>query len=122
MSYSVGAAGAFGILLTSEEFQDIVEKMREAHQSAEMSGEEEPNEAIQKFLKPVIELLNGVIVPAGAELHYTGDDDERPGGCATDADEFVLGFGLYTMPWQYGEIHESFRTRACWHTWVWCSH
>ena len=71
----------------------------------------EDDPAVNEFLPLFIEALakSGIEVPDGAGLLWTGNDDERPASCATSAGEFVLGFGLFTMPWQYPEMADSFK-------------
>jgi hypothetical protein len=67
---------------------------------------------------------HGINVPFGAHFVYTGDEDDRPARCETQADDFVLGWGL-SSPWHWHESigveswDETFRKVADIHTWVW---
>lgn len=63
--------------------------------------------------------LNGLVIPAGACMLYTGAEDDRPARCQTPAGEWVLGFGLLQHPDQYPVMADSFKNAATWHTWVW---
>ncbi len=133
MSMSSGAAGAFGIMLsTIPQIQDIYGKFEaEVLVLEEKEGDRESliredNEEIKEILAKYQTLFStllhtkcGVIVPCLATLHYTGCEDDRLGTGSTPAKEWVLGFGIYTNPWEYPEMADSFRTVAGYHTWVW---
>ena len=60
----------------------------------------------------------GIVVPDGATILYTGDEDDRPGSGAVDADEYVIGFGLFKRPETYPKLDSSFTAVSEWHTWV----
>ena len=52
---------------------------------------------------------DGIIVPASAALLWTGSEADRLARCATPADEWILGFGVFTNPWDYPPMDESFK-------------
>jgi hypothetical protein len=58
-------------------------------------------------------------VPSGAYLVWTGSEDDRPARCSTPPEGWVLGWGLFTKPWDYPEMDASFREHAAFHEWVW---
>lgn len=53
--------------------------------------------------------------PREASLHYTGDEDDRPGRCATPAGTWVFGVGMCQMP---VPVSSGFAAKATWHSWV----
>jgi hypothetical protein len=134
MGYDVGAAGAFGLLLSdyADKLGDLYQKFLDGHEALveELSDDEDYEECelddevqewaeafVPRFVKAFAKL--GIVVPEGVRLHPTGDEDERPGRTETDADDWVLGFGMLKKPWTYPKMHKSFRQAADWHTWVW---
>ncbi len=133
MSMSSGAAGAFGIMLsTIPEIADVYNKFKAEVRVLEEDGGDleslirEDNEEIEGILakyqtlfSALLHTTHGVIVPSSATLHYTGLEDDRPADGSTPAEEWVLGFGIYTKPWEYPEMSDSFRTTADYHTWAW---
>ena len=58
-------------------------------------------------------------VPSCIHLLWTGSEDDRPARCGTPSEEWVLGWGLLTKPWDYPEMDTSFRAHASFHEWVW---
>jgi hypothetical protein len=52
-------------------------------------------------------------------LLWTGSEADRLAHCATPADEWILGFGVFTNPWNYPPMDASFRKSASFHSWVW---
>ena len=62
---------------------------------------------------------DGIIVPASAALLWTGSEADRLAQCATPADEWILGCGVFTKPWDYPPMDESFRKSASFHSWAW---
>jgi hypothetical protein len=70
---------------------------------------------------------HGINVPEGCNLYHTGSDTDRPAACETEADDFVLGWGMIISPWHWHESlgvqnwDETFRKAADIHTWVWQS-
>jgi hypothetical protein len=133
MSMSSGAAGAFGIMLsTIPEFEDVYNKFKAEVVVLEEKGgdlesliredDEELKGILSKYqtlFSALLHTASGVIVPSSATLHYTGLEDDRPADGATPAEEWVLGFGIYTKPWEYPEMFDSFRTAADYHMWAW---
>lgn len=128
MGYDVGAAGAFGILLSGSESEKLAETVRMLFDRA-VEMREEDDFDIEQFEDRVhdefiVQLLRdyndaGIVIPVGARLIYTGSEDDRPGRTDTPADQWILGFGMLTNPWHWPEMHESFRKAASFHTWVW---
>ena len=131
MSTSTGACGAFGILIVgawSPEVAALREQLNEvvaAYEAQEgdpddpNSPEERPEVAgIVAALKSAF-AARGIIVPESADLLWTGSDDDRPGRCDADPNEWVLGFGLFTRPDQYPAMDPTFLENSQWYTWVW---
>jgi hypothetical protein len=130
---SCGAAGAFGILLpTVPEIADLYNKFKTEVIALEADGDdvetlirdenEEFGELLSKYQLMFSFLLyndSAIVVPSSATLHYTGIEDDRPAEGGAPAEEWVLGFGLYTKPWEYPEMLDTFRAHAAHHTWVW---
>ena len=133
MSTSSGAAGVFGILLSTVlEIADGYSEFKADVLALEADGDDletlirEKNEELEAILSTYQPLFSGllavergIIVPTSATLHYTGNEDDRPADCGTPADEWVLGFGIFTKPWEYPEMLDSFRAHAEYHTWAW---
>jgi hypothetical protein len=130
MSTDAGAAGAYGILLSTVEdipaVAVICKQLEEIAKREDKDGDREFNEPdavpeVTAQLGPLIQAFAeaGVIVPTGASLIWTGSEDERPARCETEAEAFVLGFGLMTRPDQYPPMPKEFLERSEWHTWVW---
>jgi hypothetical protein len=133
MSTSCGAAGAFGILLSDvTEIEGIYNKFKgevlvlvtegDDIETLIRDKDEELEEILTKYQSQFSALLHsvhGLSVPSAATLKYTGIEDDRPADGGTPAEEWVLGFGIYTKPWEYPEMLDTFRTAADYHTWVW---
>lgn len=126
MSVDYGAAGAYGILLSShqDKFPGAYEALlKEAAriEPGERSASELDEAVISKCLDGIVAGFRsaGIICPEGCFLVHTGEADERPGRTATGPDDWVIGFGIFTEPWAWPEIHTSFRELATFHTWVW---
>lgn len=135
MSTSAGAAGAFGILLMERsevsglraQINDLINGLQDENQADEdqtyddLNLDPDDKPEIKAFTPLLITAFRnaGIEVPDEAELFWTGWEHDRPANCSTPAEEFVLGFGLFTDPWDFPEMHQSFRDIARWHTWVW---
>lgn len=52
--------------------------------------------------------------PPDASLIYTGDEDDRPGRCATESGCWLAGYGVLSFPRAVG----AFTGEPAWHTWV----
>jgi hypothetical protein len=125
MSTSAGAGGAFGILLSAvPEVADLYAELKfhvndslDANYAANADEVSGLGDFKTRFITAFKNL--GITVPDGAQLLETGKEDERPGECSTAGDEFVLGFGLFTNPWDYPVMDQSFKDAADWHTWAW---
>lgn len=130
MSTSAGAGGVFGISLWDLELvADIYKELKNFIADA---VEHDPDydvfldkpesiRGFKKFEKRIIQRLeaNNIFVPKSARLLGTGSEDDRPGNCDAPGDEFVIGFGLFTVPWKYPPMDKSFKRLAKWHTWAW---
>jgi len=128
MSSSAVIGGAFGLLLP--EFPKVaaiygdlklaVDKALE-DERAEDPGKMESAPEVLKIRDRLIESFaeDGIIVPASAALLWTGSEADRLARCATPADDWILGYGVFTNPWDYPPMDESFRKNASFHSWVW---
>jgi hypothetical protein len=130
MSSDAGAAGAFGLYLPEyeqlehpyKELQAYVKRVRDGETEEDPDTEPQELEQIPTYRDRLVAAFAEkykIIVPAGAHLIWTGNEDDRPARCATSAEEWVLGWGLWTKPWDYPEMDASFRRRADFHDWVW---
>lgn len=138
MGVDAGAAGAFGLYLPEygqledlyKELQGYVKLVRDGESDEDPDGETEedpdgePDNFAQistyrdRFVAAFAERCK-IKVPPGAYLIWTGSDGDRPARCSTPAEEWVLGWGLLTKPWDYPEMDASFREHAALHDWVW---
>jgi hypothetical protein len=75
----------------------------------------------KKFLEEVKAYFkkNGIVLPEGVRLHWTGGENDRPARCSTPYEEWCLGHGMLMDPWDWPEMHESYRKVAEFHEWVW---
>ena len=73
------------------------------------------NESCEGWLQQLCKKYNAPLI---AEPIYTGDYDDRPGRCATDAECWILGIPLLTFP--IDGIPAAFKEKAMWFTWVEC--
>ena len=130
MGMDAGAAGAFGLYLPQfdlldvlyKELQDYVRQDRDGESDDDPYREADELERIPEFRDRFVAALletYKISVPAGAELIWTGIEDDRPARCDTPSDEWVLGWGMLTKPWNYPEMDASFREHAEFHHWVW---
>lgn len=121
MSISAGAAGAFGILLSAQpEVVDLHREFKEYMDEYMLECDyDELDQAprVAEFRKRFIAAFknSGIIVPHEAQIYWTDSEDVRPAECFTPSDEFVLGFGLFTLPWNYPAMDKSFKRVAAWH-------
>lgn len=130
MSVDAGAAGAFGLYLPHfDRLQDLYRELQDyVKQVHDAESEDEPCDAprmyteVPAYQERIIQAFAseyGIQVPPGACLIFTGTEDDRPARCATPAEEWVLGWGMFKMPWEYPEMDASFREHADFHDWVW---
>ena len=128
MSSSAGIGGAFGLLLP--EFPKVAAIYGDLKLVLDKALEEEraENPGDMELAPDVIELRDrlikafaegGIFVPAVAALLWTGSEADRLAQCATPADEWILGYGVFTNPWDYPPMDESFRKSASFHSWAW---
>jgi hypothetical protein len=128
MSSSAGIGGAFGLLLPEfpkvaviyGDLKIVVDKALEEESAGNPGDLESTPEVIEvrdRLIKAFAE--DGIIVPASAALLWTGSEADRLAQCATPADEWILGYGVFTKPWDYPPMHESFRKIASFHSWAW---
>jgi hypothetical protein len=128
MSSSAGIGGAFGLLLPEfpqvaaiyGDLKIVVNRAIE-EESAQNPGDMERAPEVLAVRDRLIKALaeGGIIVPASAALLWTGSEVDRLARCATPADEWVLGYGVFTNPWDYPPMDESFRNNASFHSWAW---
>ncbi len=119
------AHAAYGVML-SEEHQKELEKLREKFESS-IDEDECPSERRDRFrtwlsldsdaVWLLTRLRESTDAPPEATLIYTGDEDDRPGRCHTEAGSWLLGAGMMDFPNQI-RFSEQFKERATWHTWV----
>lgn len=127
MSTACGANGAFGILLSDVKgpalgaIRKKLERIEEKYLEDVEADSPASMPAVRRLLKPLRDALSavGIVVPDGARLLWTGSDDDRPASCDTDAEQWILGFGLFTRPDKYPPMSQSFIKASRWHTWVW---
>jgi hypothetical protein len=128
MSTSAGIGGAFGLLLPkfpkvaaiSGDLKLFVNQALDREVAAEPGELEGAMEVLQirdRLIGAFAE--DGIHVPASAALLWTGSEADRLAHCATPADEWILGFGVFTNPWNYPPMDASFRKSASFHSWVW---
>jgi hypothetical protein len=128
MSSSAGIGGAFGLLLS--EFPSVAAIYGDlklyVNQALDREVAAEPGEL--EGAMEVLQIRDRLIgafaedrihVPASAALLWTGSEADRLAHCETPADEWILGFGVFTKPWDYPPMDESFRKSASFHSWVW---
>jgi hypothetical protein len=128
MSSSAGIGGAFGLLLS--EFLSVAAIYGDlklyVNQALDREVAAEPGEL--EGAMGVLQIRDRLIgafaedrihVPASAALLWTGSEADRLAHCATPADEWILGFGVFTNPWNYPPMDASFRKSASFHSWVW---
>jgi len=130
MGVDAGAAGAFGLYLPEyEQLEDLYKEFQGYVKLGRNCGSEEdsdcePNDLEQipmyrdRFVHAFAEKYQ-INVPPGAHLIWTGNDDDRPARCDTPPEQWVLGWGLLTKPWDYPEMDASFREHANFHDWAW---
>ena len=128
MSSSAGIGGAFGVLLLEfpqvaaiyGDLKIVVNKAIE-EESTQDPGDMESAPEVLELRDRLIQAFaeDGIIIPASAALLWTGSEADRLARCATPADEWVLGYGVFTNPWAYPPMDESFRKNASFHSWAW---
>jgi len=128
MSSSAGIGGAFGLLLPEfpqvaaiyGELKVAIDKALEeesAQDPGELESAPEVLEIRDRLIKAFAEV--GIIVPASAALLWTGSETDRLARCATPAEEWILGYGVFTNPWDYPPMDESFKKVSGFHSWAW---
>ncbi len=130
MGVDAGAAGAFGLYLPQfdqledlyKELQGYVNLVRDGEGEEGLDGEPGDLDQIpmyrDRFVQAFAEKYK-INVPPAAHLIWTGSEADRPARCGTPAEQWVLGWGLFTKPWDYPESDDSFREHAAFHEWVW---
>lgn len=133
MGQDCGTVGVFGLLLSEYDFlQPLLAEMRDFIEKKQdelgvMSDEIiETNGFHEEWVPKIIDAFkaNGIIVPPTCLIHPTGRDDDRPARCETQGDDFVLGWGMLTPPWEWSGLgvetwDKNFCKVANYHTWVW---
>jgi hypothetical protein len=140
MSTNYFANGVYGILLDDipelEEMRKAIEAefaaLREGNCDNEsldvndmvdgIDEDKATDEINKKWLPRLTKELHllKIDAPDGAQMLYTGNEDERPGRCDVDADCWVLGFGMLMNPWSWPAIPKNFREHAEFYLWVSC--
>lgn len=128
MSTSAGIGGAFGLLLPEfpkvaaiyDDLKLVVNRALEGKGAGD-PGDMESAPEVLRVRDRLIELFAeiGIIVPASAALLWTGSEADRLARCETPSDEWILGFGVFTNPWNYPPMDESFRKNSAFHSWAW---
>lgn len=104
MAVDYFASGVFGYELTDDELAvveaaaDAVLSRPEADAAEDFADlvRAELSASFPKFLPKLRRRCNGK--PGdGTGLHHTGLDDDRPGRCATEADTWIYGIGLFAF-------------------------
>ena len=134
MSVECGAAGAFGLYLPLyEQVSDIYNELKtyvhrvmndEDPDEANETGDPESFARIPEFCNRLIAAFAkiGIVVPPGASLIWTDSEESRPAECSTESEEWVLGWGAFTAPWNYPQDFDpSFKKAASFSTWAWIS-
>ena len=128
MSTSAGIGGAFGLPLAefprvAAIYGDLKLYVNQAldREVAAEPGDLESAPEVHRVRDRLIEAFaeDGIIVSPSAALLWTGSEADRLAHCATPADEWILGFGVFTNPWDYPPMDASFRKSASFHSWVW---
>ena len=122
-----GICGVFGIVpraypAVAPLYTELVETLNRLCDETtghpdEMENHESVVAFVPRFCAAFAEI--GIVLPEGVALLWSGSSDDRPARCETPAEEFLLGFGILTKPWEYPPMDESFRKEAQFHTWVW---
>lgn len=130
MGMDAGACGAFGLYLPQfeqlsdvyKELQEYVDEVRSGETADDPRRDPDEFDRIPEFTNRFVAAFAekySINVPSGAFLPWTGSEDDRPARCDTPSEEWVLGWGLLTRPWDYPEMDASFREHAAFHEWVW---
>jgi hypothetical protein len=119
--------GAFGLLLPDfpqvavvyGDLKRLTDKSLAAKATADPGDLERAPEVLairNRLVKAFAE--GGIIVPDSASLLWTGSEADRLAQSVTPADEWILGYGIFTDPWDYPPMEESFKRTARFHSWV----
>jgi len=124
MSMDVGCSGFFGVLLGGfPELQPILDRIdKRLGEEWHDEYDSEPEDLVEAEFGDEIRAAltkSGIVPPEGASIFYSGTDDDRPGRCSTPSEEFGLGHGIFTQPWKYPAMDDSWKKIADFHTWVW---
>lgn len=131
MSTSVGASGAFGLLVHDyEELDPLVKEFVAELEALQENDEDDDGNGFngdkyapvtrkytKKFVKEFAKL--GIVCPPRIDLHWTADEDSRPGVTQVDADCWILGYGIFMKPWKWPPMDKSFKKAAKFYNWVW---
>lgn len=134
MGFDIGVCGAFGIDMDDVPgCADVMLEFREwlGVQIAARGDVEETADIVYaasewaERLSEICRTRAGIYVLASARLIWTGSEDERVGRAETEAERVILGFGIYTDPWDWEVRHgvsawpQSFKDKALMWTWHW---
>lgn len=126
MSTSAGGCGAYGLLLSDfPEVAPILEELKAAVEALDPDKEEftddfEHSDAAKEFARRFREALSanlGVEIPVEFGLLWTNED--HPAECDVDENEWILGMGIFTNPWNWPAIPEALREKAKFYNWAW---
>lgn len=128
MSTDYFAHGVYGVLL---DYDDQVKIRMLCHEKMDDNEELSFLEALGQVMRENAMLFEKLYekthAPKTARFSYSGDEDDRPGRCATGPDEILLGFGMPRFPlhpekggdpFSPGDPYKEFWDNAEWHTWV----
>ena len=127
MSSTARIGGAFGLLLS--EFPQVaaiygdLKRHVDTYLTANAMADPGDLEHVPEVLEIRDRLIEafaegGIMVPASASLLWTGSEADRLVQSDTPADEWILGYGIFTNPWDYPPMEESFKKTARFHSWV----
>jgi hypothetical protein len=115
------AHAAYGVLLSLEEEEALkIDELIETADGQEDEDDDLEDQVAGRRADEIETLRKKYGAGPGADLHYTGDEDDRPGRCATAADSWVLGYGVLGFPDIAAELTAEFKSHAEWHFWVTC--
>lgn len=125
-----GAAAVYGICLSEyREVKDLLDELLNYASMGDSYGRwfnkdyfvPEDDPIVQMFLPRFVKAFSkiGIVIPPEAELSWTGREVERVAEGGAPCKEFLIGFGLGTLPHDYPRMHRSFTAKARWHTWAW---
>lgn len=104
---------AYGVLLENDDAEKVLSTILKSTDEFDAELDE-----INNGSNLLRDLQKKYQAPENSVLMHTGYDDDRPGRCQTDAEEFILGFGVYDFPDIEIQMSDHYRSQAEWHSWV----